>query len=449
MTAKSGSEETKNGKIGRKNGENEKISYAVSFPFSAVYSIIESGTAGARKARRGRNIMLDYTKMAIRQTVSDLRRVDYIRNVATQIIYILYLVYNLIAGAGYLALNIVLLVISAAYFAFFLTVTACGKSPEGRRLKKRGTAVYVWCKRLIKLFTLGLTVYGICTAVEHVSALSVILAALMIVGWCLQIVFEVLIKILTNRVNFLLEALEADLDGMLKPVRTVGNFFKKIAGKEVPPPKQPTKNQLKLKEKVEAFRAEQKRKKAEDKLRRDAERAAGKEAAREEKKRKKQSARIEAKLLKAADKKAKEDERDTSVFPLPAAEEPEAPAAARPSLSEKFRRWLKGEPLSPEKEVFEPDAQESADASDGADFPDEFLLPDTPPESGEDRKIWEGALFAADDEESDGEDDEKRPAPSSEDETGETALSESADDGDKEAPTKKKRFRFPFGKRKE
>ena len=99
MTAKSGSEETKNGKIGRKNGENEKISYAVSFPFSAVYSIIESGTAGARKARRGRNIMLDYTKMAIRQTVSDLRRVDYIRNVATQIIYILYLVYNLIAGS--------------------------------------------------------------------------------------------------------------------------------------------------------------------------------------------------------------------------------------------------------------------------------------------------------------------------------------------------------------
>ena len=94
-------------------------------------------------------------------------------------------------------------------------------------------------------------------------------------------------------------------------------------------------------------------------------------------------------------------------------------------------------------------AQESADASDDADFPDEFQLPDTPPESGEDRKIWEGALFAADDEESDGEDDEKRPVPSSEDETGETALSESANDGGREETTKKKRFRFPFGKRKE
>ena len=36
--------------------------------------------------------MLDYTKMAIKQTVSDLKKTDYIRNVATQIIYIIYLI---------------------------------------------------------------------------------------------------------------------------------------------------------------------------------------------------------------------------------------------------------------------------------------------------------------------------------------------------------------------
>lgn len=64
--------------------------------------------------------MLDYTKMAIKQTVSDLKKTDYIRNVATQIIYIIYLIYTLIVGTGILALNIVLLVISTSYFVFFL-----------------------------------------------------------------------------------------------------------------------------------------------------------------------------------------------------------------------------------------------------------------------------------------------------------------------------------------
>ena len=65
--------------------------------------------------------MLDYTKMAIKQTITDLKRTDYIRNVATQIIYIIYLIYTLIAGAGYLAANIVLLVLSVSYTVFFLT----------------------------------------------------------------------------------------------------------------------------------------------------------------------------------------------------------------------------------------------------------------------------------------------------------------------------------------
>ena len=59
--------------------------------------------------------MLDYTKMAIKQTVSDLKKTDYIRNVATQIIYIIYLIYTLIVGTGILALNIVLLVISSFF----------------------------------------------------------------------------------------------------------------------------------------------------------------------------------------------------------------------------------------------------------------------------------------------------------------------------------------------
>lgn len=249
--------------------------------------------------------MLDYTKMAIKQTITDLKRTDYIRNVATQVIYIIYLIYTLIAGAGYLAANIVLLVLSVSYTVFFLTITSCGKTPEGKNVKNAGTKIYVWAKRLIKLFTLGLTIYGICTAVEKVTPLSVILAALMIVGWILQIVFEVLIKILTNRVNFILEGLEADLDNMLKPVRSVGNFFKKVTGKEVAPPKEPTKNQLKLKAKVEAFRAEQKRKKEEERLRKEAQKNAEKTLEKERRREQKQSIRIENQLLRAARKSSR------------------------------------------------------------------------------------------------------------------------------------------------
>lgn len=341
--------------------------------------------------------MLDYTKMAIKQTISDLKRTDYIRNVATQIIYIIYLVYTLIVGTGYLALNIILLVISISYFVFFLTMTSLGKTPEGKTVKKAGTRVYVWCKRLIKLFTLGLTVYGICTAAERVSALSVILAALMIVGWCLQIIFEVLIKILTNRVNFILEGLEADLDNMLKPVRSVGNFFKKVTGKEVTPQKEPTKNQLRLKEKVEAYRAEQKQKKAEEKIRREAEREAAKQTAKEQKREQKNSVRLETKLLKEADKQKKAEEKaarlagknaseEGSDYLSPAESQTNAETALSLSLSDESEtggngklsllRRLKARfigreengTLPPDKEVFEEEENEAADAEGDTNF---------------------------------------------------------------------------------
>lgn len=336
--------------------------------------------------------MLDYTKMAIKQTVSDLKKTDYIRNVATQIIYIIYLIYTLIVGTGILALNIVLLVISTSYFVFFLTMTSAGKTPEGKNVKKTGTAVYVWTKRLIKLFTLGVAVYGICTAVERVSAVSVILAALMIVGWILQIIFEVLIKILTNRVNFILEGLEADLDNMLKPVRSVGNFFKKVTGKEVAPPKELTKNQLKLKEKVELYRAEQKKKKEEERLRREAEKSAARQLAKEQKRDEKQSVRIESRLLRAAEKQQKSTERETrraekelpsdgrDYAQLPAAEDADAETALtsaeesvkKPSLLSRFKNKLTGNPeaeLSPEREVFE--ESETDDETEEPKFFDE------------------------------------------------------------------------------
>lgn len=277
--------------------------------------------------------MLDYTKMAIRQTISDLKKTDYIRNVATQIIYIIYLIYTLIAQTGYLAVNIILLTISLAYFIFFLAITSCGKTLEGKAIKKITTKVYVWCKRLIKLFTLGLTVYGIYTTVEHVHPVSVILAALMIVGWILQIVFEVLIKILTNRVNFILEGLEADLDNMLKPVRTVGNFFKKVTGKEVSPEKEPTKNQLKLKAKVEAFREEKRQQKEAEKLRRKEEHSAEKAQKRETR----ASIRLENQLFKEAERQKhnaeKTGQNDEIVYneplslPLPESETAEEESA--------------------------------------------------------------------------------------------------------------------------
>lgn len=209
--------------------------------------------------------MFDYTKAAVKKTVEDFKKLDYVRNVATQILYIVYLIYAVCVSAGKLWADIPLLALAVAYFVFFMWVTRGNEDKNVKTLKKTVKRVYIWCKRLVKLFNLIVMTYGIYAATTHVTAVSVIFAAFMIVGWILQIVFEVVLSLFIRRMRFILDGLEADYQKMIKPAKTVGNFFKKLTGKEVEEPAEPTKNRLFLEEKVQeekqakaALKAEQK-----------------------------------------------------------------------------------------------------------------------------------------------------------------------------------------------
>lgn len=243
--------------------------------------------------------MLDYTKAAIKQIAQDFKKVDLVRNVLTQLLYIFYLGYAIFVKNGIFTVNLVLFVLSVGYFAFFIWAT--GQENSNKKMQKVVKLIYTRCKQLVKLFTLGVMLYGVWIAAENVTPLGMILSALMIVGWVLQIVFEIIIKFFSKRVNLLLEGLEADYEGMTKPARSVGNFFKKVTGKEVEE-KEPTQARLFLEQKVNEEHAEKKNQKLESKYvkKRDKKNA---------KKRKKENkrARKEAKKQSKAEKKANEN----------------------------------------------------------------------------------------------------------------------------------------------
>ena len=208
--------------------------------------------------------MLDYTKTAVKKTVEDFKKLDYIRNICTQAVYIAYLAYAWITGAGILWANIVLLALSTAYFIFFLIATA-GLPNGAKRLKKRVRDVFLVCKKTVQLYTLGVMIYGIYATTTHITPISVILSAFMIVGWVLQIIFEVVFRFFLAKANLIIAGMEADYDQMTKPVKTVGNFFKKLAGKEIEPEKEKSKHRVWLDKKVAENKADKKERKTEEK----------------------------------------------------------------------------------------------------------------------------------------------------------------------------------------
>ncbi len=206
--------------------------------------------------------MLDYTQVAGKKIYSDVRKISLVCSVLTQLFYIFYLIHALWSGVGVFYVNLVMLVLSSAYFAFFVYNHVYGTKAK---LAKAVTEAFKWSKRLVKLLNLGIMVYGIVYTAVEPDPLSVILTVVMAVLWLADILLEITVIVVKNWCLLLYESLKADVEFITKPAASVGNFFKKLSGKEVEEPAPPTKKRLYLDELVEEFRTEKKDKRLEEK----------------------------------------------------------------------------------------------------------------------------------------------------------------------------------------
>lgn len=177
---------------------------------------------------------------------------------------IVYLIYALVVDAAIVWANGVLLAVSFAYLLFFI-ITYYNRS-RGMSKAKRITARTVkWAKLIIKAFTLGVAVYGIYIAIEKFTPVSALLMTASVLGWVIQVFVELLVVYAENRVQFLMAGIEADVDNLLKPVKSTVNFVRRVTGKEIEKPEEPTKNRLALDKLVTERREYRARIKAEEK----------------------------------------------------------------------------------------------------------------------------------------------------------------------------------------
>ena len=91
---------------------------------------------------------------------------------------------------------------------------------ELTKVKKRINGV----KLSIKLLTLCASLYGLYITAMNATLISILLTALMIVGWILSFVLEIISSVVATRIDILLEAVMNDVDFIIKPI----NFFLKL-----------------------------------------------------------------------------------------------------------------------------------------------------------------------------------------------------------------------------
>ncbi|MBO5240233.1 MAG: hypothetical protein J6B56_02285 [Clostridia bacterium] len=204
--------------------------------------------------------MFDYTTVALQKIKSDFLKAIFVFSVLSQCIYVAYLIYALVAGAGNVWVNAVLLVLSGGYLPFYL-VMYWRESTGAKNTKKIVSLVYKRSKQVLKLYTLAMSVYTICITTANVDHFSVLITTFMLITFILQILLEIVYRLVVSRLQFLIEGVKADIEPISKAVKSTNNFFKRLKGEEIEPEAEKTKQRLWLDEKVQESRAEKAAKK--------------------------------------------------------------------------------------------------------------------------------------------------------------------------------------------
>ena len=247
--------------------------------------------------------MLDYTQAAGKKILSDIQKISLVCSILTQLFYIFYLIYAIWTDTGIFYANLPILVLSCAYFAFFCYHQTYGATTT---LAKKLSVSFRWSKRVVKLFNLGVMAYGIFYAASAPNPLTVILMAVMAILWIADLLLEFAVKLVKSWWELFVEGVQADLEIITKPVGAVGNFFKRVTGKEVEESAPPSKKRLFLEGLVQETREEKQEKKLEEKYLR-------KKAKQEKAERKKQEKQLRKEAKKSIKSLPAPIEEETAV----------------------------------------------------------------------------------------------------------------------------------------
>ena len=195
--------------------------------------------------------MLERTKAAFNKTVRDIKKLIFLFTLIGLFVNIASLAYSLIKKDSGAIVDWILLGVTLAYALFYLITTNFGKELDGKKsLKKIGKRVFKWMKRLVKVYTFTVAIYGLFAGSDILSPLFILLTIGQILAVVLGLIFDLIIVIIERRAQLFIDGFMADTEGIregLRKITNVSRFFNREA--LIPKPDNtPNENQLYLKE---------------------------------------------------------------------------------------------------------------------------------------------------------------------------------------------------------
>ena len=127
---------------------------------------------------------------------------SHIFSLFSQLFVTAFLIYAVLTKPASRIVNGILLALAIAYFIFGVCIALDGYSQKDRKIKQHVARSYKIVKRLFKLYTLGVAVYGIYQHLNTVTVSSFIFTGLMVISFAVQVTLEIsvfIIKLLLKK----------------------------------------------------------------------------------------------------------------------------------------------------------------------------------------------------------------------------------------------------------
>ena len=171
--------------------------------------------------------MLKNTKNAFISMINEIKLVCKIIKYSSIAISFIYFVIAIVTKTG----NFVANILSASLFVVYTIFEICTRNIEKKKVRKVVRRIYVGARLLIRAFALASIIYGIYTTTTEVKPLSIVLLAIMIIFWILQVLFEVIVFIVSRYIEMITLEIKKDVSEFKEgPGKVIGTVAKPIVG---------------------------------------------------------------------------------------------------------------------------------------------------------------------------------------------------------------------------
>lgn len=174
-------------------------------------------------------MIMKNTRAIADKIINDVKHFSELYLIASELIYVAFLIYLVVSNAGVLALNVALLCISIIFEAFliFAFVKRDFLTREHTKVVKH---TYRISSLALRAASLGITVYGLGITLTGADARHLLFTVFMLFSWALGVLIELLRFIIERYTSLITTAISKDVEPLVK----VKSFFtlKRYEGRE-------------------------------------------------------------------------------------------------------------------------------------------------------------------------------------------------------------------------